>query len=300
VCLELRAGDSSSQVSASLLDSICDVTVDLDWGLRITGHSSQLAELLFRSPVTSLMGRMLQDFMPEHTDRERFDERMMGADEAAEHAAVSHTKLRDAVGGTIDMELFSVAFKGADDRRRYVPGMHEFADIQTIMAGLPRLLAAARGNQKSARPMRNGPGTPASLEHGELQSVASASSSSCSSASSASSSTSQAATTPTLIPTRAEAKTMTMSFLLNSWHVPCLSGDCCSWHGGIRAGTETLSKLARFHCTGEHEWETLWQCICCGIKSEEFKRKNGSARCNLFIDTPSDVFIRPELVQTNN
>jgi len=149
--------------------------------------------------------------------------------------------------------------------------------------------------------MRNGPGTPASLEHGELQSVAaSSSSSSCSSASSASSSTSQAAATPTLIPTRAEAKTMTMSLLLNSCHVPCLSGDCCSWHAGVRVGAETLNKLARFLCTGEDEWETSWQCIRCGIKNEEFKRKKGSGRCNLRIDTPSDVFIRPELVQTND
>mmetsp|Transcript_107011 Transcript_107011/g.335589 ORF Transcript_107011/g.335589 Transcript_107011/m.335589 type:complete len:142 (-) Transcript_107011:239-664(-) len=98
----------------------------------------------------SLMGRMLQDFMPEHTDRERFDERMMGADEAAEHAAVSHTKLRDAVGGTIDMELFSVAFKGADDRRRYVPGMREFTNIQP-MAELPRL-AATRARQPKECP----------------------------------------------------------------------------------------------------------------------------------------------------
>mmetsp|Transcript_34435 Transcript_34435/g.77844 ORF Transcript_34435/g.77844 Transcript_34435/m.77844 type:complete len:524 (+) Transcript_34435:73-1644(+) len=297
VRLELRAWDSSSQLSAvrGLLSSICDATVDMDWGLRITEHSPQLAGLLFQNPVSSLMGRTLQEFMPERADRERFDQHMQGADEAAEHAAVFHTKLRDSVGGTIDMELFSVAFKGAGDRRRHVLGMREFTDIQP-MTGLPHSAATPARQPKHACPPRNGPGTPASVEHCDLQSVSSSSSSS-----SASSLTSQASPkpTPTQIPTCAEAKMLTMSSLIQSWHVPPLSSDCCPWHVNINKGVEALTHLARLDCVQTHGRKTSWQCMRCGIKNGRYRQKKGSRGCKLCVDIPDDEFIQPEPVQTN-
>mmetsp|Transcript_10480 Transcript_10480/g.29528 ORF Transcript_10480/g.29528 Transcript_10480/m.29528 type:complete len:457 (-) Transcript_10480:1404-2774(-) len=117
----------------AVLNTICEVVVELDSELRLSDHTPQLVDVLLLSPLHSLQGTPLSDYISSAGDREQFEGRMRTGRVGSSIADAFHTRLQDSAGSAVCMEVFSVALSGLDRRPHYVLGMREFTDVPPVM-----------------------------------------------------------------------------------------------------------------------------------------------------------------------
>ena len=119
---EIDKEADQSMVSAvrAVLNTVCDVVVELDSELCLTEDVPELATVLLMNRSHSLRGTPLGSFMPLDCDQREFERHMSArlADDVG-MADVLHTRLRDACGSIVSMEMFSVPLVGLDLRPRY-------------------------------------------------------------------------------------------------------------------------------------------------------------------------------------
>eukprot|EP00414_Alexandrium_minutum_P001300 CAMPEP_0113821968 /NCGR_PEP_ID=MMETSP0328-20130328/2005_1 /TAXON_ID=39455 /ORGANISM="Alexandrium minutum" /LENGTH=489 /DNA_ID=CAMNT_0000789903 /DNA_START=78 /DNA_END=1547 /DNA_ORIENTATION=+ /assembly_acc=CAM_ASM_000350 len=304
VRLEIREMDSNSHLKAvrTLLNSLCDIVIEMDSGLRLTQHSPKLADMLLQGPLRSLEGTTLQDFIPAEADRENLTRQLNAADEKATHATVFHTKLCDGVGKSVSLELFSVAFKGVDARRRHVLGMREFPDVLPS-ARLEQLGAEAETPETGCQapkieevPEQAWTEPPQTVEQGDGESRTS----SCSSVSGDQHpgleecqvamlrTDHDVRLTHTLMKTTEMAKRITIINVLLGWNPPSSEHDCCSWHAAVAEAQRILATMKSDACDPDCGHGVSWQCRRCGILAQEFRDERREDRCKLCMSIDSE------------
>lgn len=301
VRLDLKGSDSKNELTAirTLLNSICDVIVQLDASLCLRQHSPKLSDVLLQAPGRDLQGKDLREWMPLEADREAFTQRMVLADEEAAHADVFHVKMRDGTGSTVDMELFSVAFKAADAQQHHLLGMREYTDIQPMVAQSQRQ-PPPPPPMPVVMPKPNAipehwAGTPAAREQapqGDIRSHA-GSSSKGSRRSKASSGASSGRVSAVLragiaLPeTKELAKSITVSYMLMSWSFKAPEGACCPFHARITELQAVAAGMLSKPCQPGFGPVGNWQCRRCAIRSEEYKDPKNKKKCILCRDIDS-------------
>lgn len=113
---------------SNLLEMVCDVVVPLDANLRISSACSRFSALVTLQD-RSVEGMRLQDYMPTAEDRDVFERFAKSAVSPAgsdmPHAL--HVRFRDGLGGSINAELFCVAFRNLV-HSGYLVGIREWSD----------------------------------------------------------------------------------------------------------------------------------------------------------------------------
>ncbi|CAK0905469.1 unnamed protein product [Prorocentrum cordatum] len=190
---EIQASISQrdSSASRSLLNIVCDATVELDERLHIVDETPRLASLLQHGTDRSLRGSSMVHFVVEE-DRKLFTDRICSANDEC-MANVFHTRVRDGISNVLNMEVFHVRASGYLKPDSHLIGVREYADatehVATLSSTGPEL--AGRGTRaQSTRARGRRPSSRRSWEarlpdaepRGSLQDVWSSSSSSSSSA----------------------------------------------------------------------------------------------------------------------
>lgn len=138
----------------ALLDTLCDVVVELNTDLRIVDRMSTLTTWLLHATSRSLRGCQLQDFMPMEEDRVAYMS-LLHHGRPPDHASAAvssvRVRMRDSLNNTMHVELFPVKFAGSDGRPRHLVGLREFTDVLPVAP--PRL-----------RPEEDGPTSPSRSE----------------------------------------------------------------------------------------------------------------------------------------
>jgi len=311
VRLEIHAMDSGNELSAVkiLLGTICDVVVELDSNLRFMQHSPGLAGVLLHGASHSIQGASLQDFLHGEDAQQEILRRLACSSEAATAADVFHAKMRDATGGSVAMELFSVAFHGSDNRRRHLLGMREFTDVAPVMRPLERRWEPAQPPPVVSPRWH---GTPAAPEQGEIDaqppSRAPSRASSLSPSRASSPSPSQASSPrarrsapsrtassagPAERPVRETshaAKKISLSTTILGWRVDRLDNACCPMHALAHQARRMVGDLLSESCFPEFQIDTGWQCERCGIASDQYRIKQKRHKCLLCKDFHDDAF----------
>jgi len=181
--LQIEAKSERGQRSAviSLLGKVCDSVVELDEKLSFVAHVPTLASALFHGSGKSLQGEPFKRLICEGEDQKLFEGAMRGQGEEPVPASAHmfHTKLRDAWGNSVAMEVFHVPFLGVDDHLHHLLGLKEHSDTQEAIAST----VAAGSNEESAQTSGGVTGIPegsaateVSLPIGQLDSTQSRSS----------------------------------------------------------------------------------------------------------------------------
>lgn len=128
--LGLRASRNEISAATSLLNTVCDVVVELDEELKITEHSERMASIFTLQADRSVQQMRLQDFMVMSEDRASFEGLLLQQveKEACPMARVMHAKMRDSIGSVFSMEIFSIQFESLEHFPRYLVGVREFTD----------------------------------------------------------------------------------------------------------------------------------------------------------------------------
>jgi len=134
--LEAKSTRGQQAAVSSLLGMICDSVVVLDKTLKLVEHAPSLANALFHGNGSTLKGMPLENYIVDEEDKEIFRKSMEeSSDElASASAGMFHTRLRDAWGNSVQMEVFHVPFPSMDDNVHHLVGLKEPTDAQPAPA----------------------------------------------------------------------------------------------------------------------------------------------------------------------
>ncbi|CAK0875296.1 unnamed protein product [Prorocentrum cordatum] len=126
--IQASISQSENEAARSLLNIVCDATVELDGNLQIMDETSRLASLLQHGCDRSLKGVSILQFVVEE-DHHMFTDRMSSAgDESV--ANLFHARVRDGISNVLKMEIFHVPVTGCRLRAdSHLIGVREFADV---------------------------------------------------------------------------------------------------------------------------------------------------------------------------
>jgi len=127
----------------SLLSIMCDAVVELGSDQRIVQHEPRLSYMLLHGTGKSLEGATLQEFLPDASDQQRLEERLLcRSGEGSEDAAMLHLRMKDAIGNRIRMQCFHVAFTSFEAEVHHLVGLCEDTERSGPAAPLDRAEAA--------------------------------------------------------------------------------------------------------------------------------------------------------------
>jgi len=306
---EIKARTAQNELSAArgILDTVCDVIVELDANLRILEHVPKLAALLLLGPTRSLQGEHLEQYMAEDHDREEFARNMLvepGRDGCRAH--VFHTRMHDSNRSIIRVEIFSVTWQGLDGQRRYVLGMREFTDVPPILQEAAPVPLAAAGPRtppplpplpalagpRPRAPLQSPPpppqeaprrGTPRFAEPQDLRCASETSGSAAEGSEPGAQREGAAAPPPqrARVRTVAPARDLSLLAALGTWELGLPPSACCSKHVAILEAYKSLGRLQAHPCHTAITEENSWQCPTCGIMDDVYKRRPTSKQCYL-------------------
>ncbi|CAK0907154.1 unnamed protein product [Prorocentrum cordatum] len=125
--IQASISQSESQASRSLLNIICDATVELDGRLQIMDETPRLASLLQHGCDRSLRGSSMLQFILEE-DQQQFTQSIRSSSDEC-MANVFHTRVRDSISNVIRMEVFHVPVTSYLKADSHLIGVREYADV---------------------------------------------------------------------------------------------------------------------------------------------------------------------------
>jgi len=146
---KMLLGENSA--TATLLNLMCDVVVELDANLKLVRQAPKLEAML---ALHSTRAATLQQYMPNEVDQSRFQdvlcpEGLQGDVSMSYEPGALHSTLRDSWGNHISVEMFYIQFRGPDLCLRTFVGLREFADQQlSDLPSFPPKRKHSRGKQK--------------------------------------------------------------------------------------------------------------------------------------------------------
>lgn len=302
---EDRSMRRERSATRALLNTMCDVVVELDTSMSIVGHASKLACLLLHGSGRSLQGTNLQEQLATAEDQEKLAARLGTAGAGPAGAGVGpevweamvtpfHVQMRDSLSNTISMEFFPVRFEGVDSRPRHLIGIrevsdspapapsslrpdglapHELTDDVTEAMRRVSVLRDELGLRNElrfvgeARPDLRGPVPNGTPSVSHWATLSSGSGRSSTSRSSSCSGGDLALAR--YGPTRESAKHITLLQLIQTWNTAAPRTSCCTFHAALGEVRSVLKMLRRVQCLAGYTPMGGWQCPYCGLLSEE-------------------------------
>jgi len=253
----------------AVLNTICEVVVELDSSLCLKDHAPPLADLLLLSPLQSLRAVPLTNYIPCDEDRQEFERHMHDGLAGSSVADAFHTRMRDTTGSTVCMEIFSVKLLGLDQRPRYILGMREFTDVPPVMKQVVQHPPRRWGTSQVQSPPQHG--TPPRLERSELR-PSSEESSSLPSRGSGISRTDIAMNPAADKTTTDRAMYFTLMTTMATWRSH--GRLCCPMHAAAESAIRIAQMFDQDRCMPDFLEGMDWQCRTCGIMDEEFRLKD--------------------------
>eukprot|EP00929_Paragymnodinium_shiwhaense_P023021 TRINITY_DN14513_c0_g1_i2.p1 TRINITY_DN14513_c0_g1~~TRINITY_DN14513_c0_g1_i2.p1 ORF type:complete len:602 (-),score=109.46 TRINITY_DN14513_c0_g1_i2:187-1992(-) len=289
--LEKIGSSKGYSAACSLLNSVCDVVVEVDGDLNIAEPAQRLACTLLHGDNRSLQGTRLSEYLASDSDTQRVVEALNPATCDRDVGKAFHVCLRDALGTTMSVEMFSIPFEGVDDLPRYLLGIREFSDVAALPPP-PRLPEATLVTD----PPQSGANTPGTMEgcqtdgytnwrnkrHKAICSKGtgpmtqpqdlrshSSSSSSNSSGSKGNPNSNLNDNSPLVLssrsPTHIAAKETTLLCTLMRWNFRRPAGLCCGYHSAVLDLGVVAQRLAQGPCQHNFKPTDDWQCHYCGL-----------------------------------
>jgi len=282
-----------------LLHLICDVVIELDAVLCITGTELKFGALLLLGPGTEIQGMKLTSFMPSEDERRMLEEQLMGHEigeaETTQRRCqpgLLHVKLRDSLGNRVAVELFYVQC-WRFGRKSYMVGLREFSDAPLAelrsfrMPGPRRRQRRSRsaegGAQDSPTIIGNATedaGVDPSPEDNMLLQLSMSESSGSHTEQTGEENTFDQSMVPSVtlddadsigLPpgfdtTSNRAKRFSLRNSMSKWCLP-IGGPvwCCPFHAAVMDARKTLNSLQHDECIMEFGIENSKQCDRCGI-----------------------------------
>jgi len=260
-----------------LMNLACDVTVELDDGLRIAEPVPRLMAMLTLDSSRCAQGVPLQNFMPDEDDRIRFNNILratggLGEAKSLEPGAM-HVTLRASGDALLNVEIFYVHFHTLCKSSRYFVGIREFSDelpARMPMSPLKREVNDAGFAVKDARKSK---GTPAVAVDRRSESSAS--------------SGEHAATRPHHLilpgcaPTISRALDLSLLAVARTWNLVAKPVECCHFHSSMLQLRMIARRLEHWKCMPTFQCIGEAQCTKCGIlrlwedDEEEEKEEEG-------------------------
>lgn len=297
--MEIAARTSESGAIATLLNTICDVVVELSSDLVIDEVSPRFETLMMLDPNQTSKGMKLQEFMTTDEDKHLFEDRLLSSSMGmAPLAGALHVQVRDRRGSTIGVQVFHVQFKGIADTTRYLIGIREFVDPTKPVARTPG--TGARLIDRHASDLRAANGTPSTNRSSSLGSHeapgegpagegpparAARRGSRFGNTSFPSSQSSRAQNVTLVIPqgcaTTDFAKEASLLEALSLWNVQAPRVYCCPFHLATLEAERSVRKLKRKPCCKDFIGAVSGQCERCGALAEVDHKDPAGGYCHL-------------------
>eukprot|EP00928_Gymnodinium_smaydae_P001999 TRINITY_DN10709_c0_g1_i4.p1 TRINITY_DN10709_c0_g1~~TRINITY_DN10709_c0_g1_i4.p1 ORF type:complete len:543 (-),score=62.33 TRINITY_DN10709_c0_g1_i4:354-1982(-) len=248
-----------NSASASLLDLVCDVVLELSDRFRIVRDSRTLAAFLMRMSGSSLEGMMFTEFISDELAKHDFEERMRSSTSSEGKVGTFSTTLSDNLGNHIGAEIFFVKIQMDVDCCHYMLGIRESREAASIRT-IPE---PNRDTQacKKRKPLQF-IGTPSNSDRSALEGRSAPPPSLMR----------RRLSYPHLVPTTNLARSMSLSFCMSTWNISIKGTDCCEFHAYVNASKKVLNELRRKRCQSDFPpSQTLkgMQCQKCGIIQAE-------------------------------
>lgn len=281
--------------SCAMNDLLClmsDVVVELDQELNIANAAPQLAAMFTKSPLGSLQGTQLQQFMAAEEDRQHFATVLLASadDVVGNQAGALHSTMQDSLGNRIKVEIFYSRSQGFDGCKRYFVGIREFGDGVAELKQFPagqgqkdaqlRAPASTRSGTRPGQPRRESPRPGGAKLKGTCeaqQTVPPAETCGLPSDASdheVSSSVSSVVglVIPQLLPTKDKAKDVAVLDTLLAWNTHVAATTCCSFHATLLDARRSMRRLERHDCIPGWTPKGVAQCEDCGTLLPEIRK----------------------------
>eukprot|EP00928_Gymnodinium_smaydae_P060655 TRINITY_DN4438_c0_g1_i16.p1 TRINITY_DN4438_c0_g1~~TRINITY_DN4438_c0_g1_i16.p1 ORF type:complete len:587 (+),score=48.53 TRINITY_DN4438_c0_g1_i16:30-1790(+) len=131
------AGSIEKSAATTLLENVCDVSLNLDPALEISEDALRFKAMLMLNPNSSVQGLKLENYMSSEEDKTRMRRHLNGSSSFSSSSQESRVRcfnvsIRDSDGNDMKVEMFSVAFESLSGARRYMLGIREFSDLAPL------------------------------------------------------------------------------------------------------------------------------------------------------------------------
>eukprot|EP00928_Gymnodinium_smaydae_P006034 TRINITY_DN12099_c0_g1_i1.p1 TRINITY_DN12099_c0_g1~~TRINITY_DN12099_c0_g1_i1.p1 ORF type:complete len:539 (-),score=69.19 TRINITY_DN12099_c0_g1_i1:424-2040(-) len=257
--------DLEHSASRVLLEHYCEVIVPLDSNYHITSDAKSLAAMLSLDASGSMMSMDIQQLMTSDSDRADFRDAFSsnGAEPASKVSSVN-VCMRDGNGSDLQFEFVGVVFSDLDDTNRYLMGVREFSDADSVPVG-----ALGQMHVKSAK-KRLYKGTPPTHVSesfaGDLQEIDEDEGDDRSDSSiGIPILATRCLAVPDRLVTPLHTKIRSLIRVIASWNIRTHRAACCSFHACLPEIKLVLEKLARAPC--QPDFHDVWsdQCRKCAM-----------------------------------
>ncbi|CAE8648270.1 unnamed protein product [Polarella glacialis] len=272
--IQVKASHAEHQSLSMLLNTMCDVVVELDSLFGLVDKGERLSAFLLQGPGRSLRKTCFLDFMYQAADRESFSQHLQQPRHGLlrDMAIPIHARMRDSSGFALHVELIHAQYERLDGSVHYIVGIRELAEgsqgcpavsegpePEMLGSGLRRPAPRVIGALESRDLQR---GTPGLQEKNDFSPVALPGRlprAPCSSE------------TKLLLPnfreTPVQTRLMSILSLMSSWNVQVSAKTCrcCTFHAVAKEVVFATNLLKHKACLNMAEICHDWQCPSCGI-----------------------------------
>lgn len=137
--LEMQVAKEVLSAAAALLNSCCDVVVELDQEGTILNPAKDLGGFLLRGPGRCFQGFKLPQLFSLEEDRETFLRKLSAAESSGSGLAEArHVLMKDGNDEQLRVELMWFGFRHLDGAQRFMLGLREFSDFSPKAKGRSR------------------------------------------------------------------------------------------------------------------------------------------------------------------
>ncbi|CAE8610772.1 unnamed protein product [Polarella glacialis] len=276
--IQVKASHAEHQSLSMLLNTMCDVVVELDSFFGLVDKGERLSAFLLQGPGRSLRKTCFLDLMYQAADRESFSQHLMQPRHGLRDMAIPiHARLRDSSGFALHVELVHAQYERLDVSVHYIVGIRDLAEVshffpavsevpepemlETELRPAPRVIGALASNNNNSNNNRDlKRGTPGSHVRNDIYPVAlpghSRTPSSCETK----------LVLPNFQETPVTTRLMSILRLMSTWNVQVSGCRCCTFHAVAKEVVLATNLLKRQACVNMAEsLSNDWQCPSCGI-----------------------------------
>eukprot|EP00928_Gymnodinium_smaydae_P060662 TRINITY_DN4438_c0_g1_i3.p1 TRINITY_DN4438_c0_g1~~TRINITY_DN4438_c0_g1_i3.p1 ORF type:complete len:580 (+),score=62.22 TRINITY_DN4438_c0_g1_i3:30-1769(+) len=305
------AGSIEKSAATTLLENVCDVSLNLDPALEISEDALRFKAMLMLNPNSSVQGLKLENYMSSEEDKTRMRRHLNGSSSFSSSSQESRVRcfnvsIRDSDGNDMKVEMFSVAFESLSGARRYMLGIREFSDLAPLRRSVElnvalqsELSEPGRGHEEAAS-ARGGTGEIEAVDNDQANaadhsesgrssdddalppSIAEEQGDASDSADALAERPPPAAASPPAcqlqhrLETSEKAKLVTTITLIGSWSTTSPTRFCCDMHAGVPEVQRVLKKVRKTPCMAFRGGADQ-QCSACGV----FREPDGAPSCKV-------------------
>lgn len=275
--LTVDIGSFNTTINAGkrLLNSICDVVIELDCDFRIKRHADRLATFLVHSNDLHVRDALFSDFILNEAERHLFEIKLDQQDEQEEECGPMQLTLRDSSSIPVHVELFNAPIHDNGQFSGYLIGIRETKRSTAVQSALcedfrgPSLPSAdemadelrirslntearSKLQRQGTSPLKDSRSLPAATKEPPAAGLA------------------HRFLRPAFEETRRKVLQRSLVEHMSKWNIKMTAVQCCGFHALIGEATESLKKITKAPCleSEDDDCNDHWQCPTCGMIEE--------------------------------